>query len=630
MKVDFSSELLRCDTESTVESNESSPSSIVHAGNLDDAPIVDRSDSDRQREKDRLKPRGTVDETPDVEVNNGLLEDYMIAPSTSEERQNDRYARKVGINFSISRGDYLTLFSGLSDDASASIITDITDEGTLSPQYGKKDDHFTFREMYGDVNQILEQTPQKSTFLEDCPQISPPKRHLITPRTRTAMINHDQVRDKLRERAAILSIDWATKEYVAPSLARRLRDFEFAQKKRRKKFGSSRQFGILGLYDYLSAVREDVAWAEDAAFRRSNCLPYIRWCDFVESKSGGGASKPYFAYGMVFICSISLIVSIGMNGWALESMSNNPSLGPSADTLIKMGAKDSNLIVNSFEVWRLFTPMILHGGLIHFALNCFAMFYIGRAVEQNHGFKSTTILFTVPAIGSTIISAIFLPELISVGASGGIFGLIGACTMDIVRNRKVIFSSFINKGRNKRHNVLVVAVLGLDIFINMLLGLTPFTDNFMHLGGFILGCLCASTMLNLVDLFDIEKKPVGRRKYSQFVWRYIGVIATALVMIATTVILFQGDGVKNPCKSCGFLSCVSFPPWNDYDEKWYYCDNCGRVLAYGRKDEITGEYASIEMHCPAGNTISFSLDGYDNGRESLQKNLPSFCRDRCL
>ncbi len=46
-----------------------------------------------------------------------------------------------------------------------------------------------------------------------------------------------------------------------------------AQKKRRKKFGAARKFGILSLYDFLTAVREDVEWAEDAAFWRSNCLP---------------------------------------------------------------------------------------------------------------------------------------------------------------------------------------------------------------------------------------------------------------------------------------------------------------------------------------------------------------------
>ncbi len=85
---------------------------------------------------------------------------------------------------------------------------------------------------------------------------------------------------------------------------------------------------------------------------------YVRWCDFVESKNGA-TNRPYFAYGVLFICTISLIISIWINDWAFESMSINPSFGPSAETLLRMGAKDSNLIVNSYQVWRLFTPMFL-------------------------------------------------------------------------------------------------------------------------------------------------------------------------------------------------------------------------------------------------------------------------------
>ncbi len=210
--------------------------------------------------------------------------------------------------------------------------------------------------------------------------------------------------------------------------------------------------------------------------------------------------------------------------------------------------------------------------------------------------------------------------------------MIGGLTTDIFRNRKLIFSDFINKGRSRRHHVLVLLVLVMDIFVNLLLGLTPYTDNFMHLGGFFLGCLCASTIINPVDLFGYQSTSIrtNRRNIAAFFSRHFGPMITGLTIIVSLVILFQGDGITSPCPSCRYLSCVSFPPWTDYDKRWYYCDDCGRVLAFGRRDKSTGEYASIEMHCPAGNTIFFSVDGYDNDKESLQKNLPSFCREKCL
>ncbi len=143
--------------------------------------------------------------------------------------------------------------------------------------------------MYGNVNQILENGPSNSiTDVEPEPELlmySDAKLNteplpteeipgeLITPRTREKMVDHNQVVETLRERAAILSKDWVKDDNLAPSLARKLRDFEFAQKKRRRMFGKSGQWGILGLYEFLCSVRQDVEWAEDAGFRRSNCLP---------------------------------------------------------------------------------------------------------------------------------------------------------------------------------------------------------------------------------------------------------------------------------------------------------------------------------------------------------------------
>ena len=61
----------------------------------------------------------------------------------------------------------------------------------------------------------------------------------------------------------------------------------------------------------------------------------------------------------------------------------------------------------------------LHAGIIHYVVNLLALWFIGSAVEQSHGFFAAALLFTLPAVGGTLLSALFLPEYISVGASGG-------------------------------------------------------------------------------------------------------------------------------------------------------------------------------------------------------------------
>lgn len=205
---------------------------------------------------------------------------------------------------------------------------------------------------------------------------------------------------------------------------------------------------------------------------------------------------------------------------------------------------------------------------------------------------------------------------------------------DVMRNRRLLFSDFINKGQSKRHHFLVIAILSLDIVLNLLIGLTPFTDNFMHLGGFILGVFCASTMLNVINLFGMSV-PFNQNYVSSFrnsfFSRYFGLILSMLCMGVATIFLFRGDGTTSPCKSCGALSCVSFPPWSNYDNRWWYCDECGEVKGLGRIDERTGEYFAIELLCPNGKNVVFNLEGeIDRSHDSLEAMLPTFCRQKCL
>ena len=71
-----------------------------------------------------------------------------------------------------------------------------------------------------------------------------------------------------------------------------------------------------------------------------------------------------------------------------------------------------------------------------------------------------------------------IPEYITVGASGGIFGLIGACLSDIIMNWKHLFSDFVTENGRRNSHVLVVVFLIVDILLNCLIGLTPYVDNF--------------------------------------------------------------------------------------------------------------------------------------------------------
>jgi hypothetical protein len=219
----------------------------------------------------------------------------------------------------------------------------------------------------------------------------------IQPSNSNHASNSDQMEKRLRELAGQLSSDWrGSIIYHTPALARRLRDFQFARDKRRKKYGTMKPWGILGLYDHLSGVRVDVEWAEDAAWRRKNGEPYLTWSDFEGIKNSGN-HRPFFTFAIVSACTAMMFAALSVNGWKFEPLSVNPMIGPSAETLLRLGAKESYLIVQENEIWRLVSPMVLHAGVIHFLLNMFALWYVGKAIEQIHGFFPAVVQFVVPA-----------------------------------------------------------------------------------------------------------------------------------------------------------------------------------------------------------------------------------------
>jgi len=418
---------------------------------------------------------------------------------------------------------------------------------------------------------------------------------------------------------------------ISPSLERRLRDFRFAQGKRRERYGNERPWGILGLYDHLLGVRIDVEWSEDAAWRREHREPYLSWADFEDTRNSG-FNRPWFTYFILVVCTGVLIASIGVNGWQIEPMSVNPMIGPSAETLIKMGAKQTTLIVDGGQWYRLFSPMVLHAGLIHYLLNMLALWFIGSAVEQAHGYLAAAIIFVISAVGGNILSAIFLPEYISVGASGGIFGLIGACLADITINWKLLFSKEVNKSDagTRLRNFKVLLWLIFDILINCLIGLTPFVDNFTHLGGMVYGFLCGLSAIERLPQDFFGKAHDSCSRIRNYAVRFFGLILSVVLIMISTALLVESDGGTSPCSNCRYVSCVPFPFWAPEDSKWWYCDDCDRVKGDVTKDDATGYYDVLTLTCPNGEVETIDLSGQDiEDSDWLRNQLPTFCRQNC-
>jgi membrane associated rhomboid family serine protease len=76
--------------------------------------------------------------------------------------------------------------------------------------------------------------------------------------------------------------------------------------------------------------------------------------------------------------------------------------------------------------WRLFTAMFLHYGPIHLAFNMLALWWFGAAVEQVLGRGRYLLLYLVSGLAGSAGALLLSPEKFTVGASGAIFGILGA------------------------------------------------------------------------------------------------------------------------------------------------------------------------------------------------------------
>jgi rhomboid protease GluP len=175
------------------------------------------------------------------------------------------------------------------------------------------------------------------------------------------------------------------------------------------------------------------------------------------------------------VATYVLLVAIAV-GFGLETL-----LGGSTAirTLVQVGAQ-VNLLVAGGQYWRLITAMFLHIGLAHLAFNMYALYSLGRDIEGFYGSLRFLAIFFISGLAGNVAYYILGPNAVSAGASGAIFGLIGAEVAFLVSNRS-LFGSF------RRQRLLNLAFL---IVVNLAFGfMNRGINNLAHLGGLVSGLI---------------------------------------------------------------------------------------------------------------------------------------------
>ncbi len=130
------------------------------------------------------------------------------------------------------------------------------------------------------------------------------------------------------------------------------------------------------------------------------------------------------------------------------------------------------------ETWRLLTSAVLHGNIVHIFFNGQALLGLGRMVEALSNRAHVPIVFLLAALVGNFASLCLMPEVLSVGASGGILGIFGFLAVYGYRRKHQLPPDFL---RTMLVNIGFIAAFGLVA--------NQFVNNIAHLGGLLVGLI---------------------------------------------------------------------------------------------------------------------------------------------
>lgn len=221
--------------------------------------------------------------------------------------------------------------------------------------------------------------------------------------------------------------------------------------------------------------------------------------------------SPIVVGGFIFL----MVLIFGL-GFAMEGIS--AMARPSNHALKTFGAWSWLWAMADGEYWRYLSFGLCHGGALHIGFNTFALIQVGPPIEERIGPWRMLALITVSQVAAGVASLIWyyhlrnLPQLITVGASGWLFGIIGFGIG--------YFSNHVGAARDYRNMLIQWAIYAL------LFGLVIGANNAAHVGGLLAG----------LALSAVPERGRERSRPVRAIWN-AGAAASALAWLVTGVFL---------------------------------------------------------------------------------------------
>mmetsp|Transcript_13386 Transcript_13386/g.38945 ORF Transcript_13386/g.38945 Transcript_13386/m.38945 type:complete len:391 (-) Transcript_13386:309-1481(-) len=216
---------------------------------------------------------------------------------------------------------------------------------------------------------------------------------------------------------------------------------------------------------------------------RTSCL--FMWCPCCLGDPCGErhlrdlrAASSSFIFVVTVVDVVVFLVEVGV---AAAAGALRGLLAPAPCVLEELGGVFAPAIVHRWETWRLFTAVVLHGGLFHLVMNMYVQFLVGMRCEARWGSKVTAAVYGVSGLAGTLASASGNPAAVGVGASGAIVGLVAAQFAELMGQ----WATF-EPGYRQRQ----VGQTLFFLFMLFTFGVSDdHVDNFAHAGGLVAGFL---------------------------------------------------------------------------------------------------------------------------------------------
>lgn len=217
-----------------------------------------------------------------------------------------------------------------------------------------------------------------------------------------------------------------------------------------------------------------------------------------------------------------LMVALNIGVWLANIASGMSVLKPLPGDLLAWGANSASSVVLDHQYWRLLTATFLHGGLMHIALNMLGLWSGGQQLNRLQGNLNFLLIYFGSALTGSALSLHFsAQQSVSVGASGAVFGVLGALFVTMHKHRGQIPGSS-SKNALTSQGIFLVYALAQGFGKQGI-------DNAAHVGGLVAGCLLAWI---LASNADTRGTPAGRQ--SRAVAGVLLSFAAVLALVVTT------------------------------------------------------------------------------------------------